>query len=299
MRENVENDVYKEQVINKIGRNLNTYNEAQNLNPYEFVDRWGNLRARDRGNTKIGSLISRLPIHNFGSIADYEIDTVPISIIRAKGQEVTTLKTDNKEYRNKQVISRRFLCNILKYWCYILGIRYYHKKEENHMTGLKLWAIPVKIQDDIYEMITGDIGRKLLKDILYLTRNKNIDNIKEKVKEGYLSGHLLEVFDFKSKGKNAVSFKEQLNNIKDRLYYDFQIKEHAWSFPKYNVEYLIYTMNDLHSGNYITEMCLPVIQDMYKYPIYCKDTFIKPVSSDNHNKAKDDYDIGQYIWERD
>ncbi len=40
------------------------------------------------------------------------------------------------------------------------------------------------------------------------------------------------------------------------------------------MEYLIGLIKELQSNRYLTELMYPIINNLYKYPIKCKDTFV-------------------------
>ena len=308
--------ILKSEIINDIGRELNEYNEAQWINTIEYTTRYGKVYNKVYGNTRAGLIISQLPDKNFGSIGDYNINTLPSSYMRVKGIEKYELNTDGLYYKGMQVISRRFLSNILSTWCYIIGMPYkygikmwcseetqlaYHKeyKKEETDRGVRYKLVEDKPKYKTYKMISGLEGIQMIKDILYLMRNKTPEKLMKNAEKGIISSQLHSVI-FTLFNDKIYSKKERLehfNRIKDRLYYIFNEYGIAWSFPKYNPNYLISIIKELQSGHYATDLYVPIIHNLKKYPIKCTDTHIKPLTDEEHQKNKDDYDLTKYIVE--
>jgi len=90
-----------------------------------------------------------------------------------------------------------------------------------------------------------------------------------------------------------------LNNIKGRLYRIEQLGDKVWSYPKLNILYILSLLDMLNDRNFFMDIEIPIIYDLYKYPIHCSDTHLKPMSDSEHDKNKDDYDYTQYVFERD
>jgi len=108
-----ENNIEMEQVVFKLPIPLDRYNEAQKLNPIEFTTKYGKIGNDIKGNTRTGRNIMRKKDNNFGSISEYNIDTLPKSFLHLKGIEKTELRQDSKTYNDIDIISRRFLSKIL------------------------------------------------------------------------------------------------------------------------------------------------------------------------------------------
>jgi len=295
---NKNKQVNDEQLINNLGKNipLNNYNQSQRINVYERINRWGKIVPILKGNTFTGSNIAELPQHNFGSIGEYIVDTLPNSFITVKGVEKTEVISEMTTHNGQQIISRRFICNLISTWGYVTGLRY--------KNALKMWATDVeqKLYDNkykIYKMVSGHTAIQLIKDLLYLIRNKSYDDIIENIGKGIISEQLYSVINsiLNDKGLSKEEQQEKIMRIKENMYYNYSVVDYAWAFPKYNAEYLISLIKQLQSGEYIIDMNVPVINNLKKYPIKCKDTHLKPMTDEQHIKNRDDYDIGQYIWE--
>jgi len=286
----MEEEVYIESIkIDNIPY-LQNRNTAQRLNVINYRDRWGRDRSRETGIFRITDSISQLKTINFGAIQEYDIDTYPKSLIRCKGTEITYLS--NKRYRAKKqgvlVLNRRFLSKILSFWCYLVDIPYIRK--EHRISGVRLWCIPdkaipilKKTKDKSKEktyFITGEIGIILLRDILWLIRNVDNKKLKIKAYEGKISKHLYNLLQKKH---------TTLSEIKDRLYYVYQLGDKAWAFPKISPEYILRLLNELNSGRYYLDVIVPIIKDLHKYPIVCSD--IRACNIYRSQETKDDYDL--------
>ena len=301
------------EIINVPNKQLSTLGQTDWINTYNVTNRWGKVVPILKGNTRTGSRIIQLKEHNFGSIVDYDIDTKPHSIIKMKGQEVYTLSNIYKQTKNKVIISRRFAGNILSYWCYALGIRYNSHKDEK--CGIEEWC-----DLDTHEnqpLISGNDLKEMVRDIIYLTRDNKPERMFRHIKSGKCSFHLYNVVKYlikterKRQKENGGEFKtiEYLpylfNQIKDRLYYDFNIGKYAWCYPKYSVEYLLEIIDEFNSGKYLMDIAIPIVlnqytSDGYRFPLKNSDVHIHPISNEEHEQAKDDYDllIYQHDWER-
>jgi len=286
------------ELINNKGKNIsiNNYTVAQRLNTYEQTNRYGKVVPILMGNTKTGYQISKLPQHNFGSIGEYKVDTLPNSFITVKGVEKTEVISEMTTHNGQQIISRRFICNLISTWGYITGLQY--------KNALKMWAkdISQRIYNGRYKeykMVSGEQAVSIIKDMLFLIRNKSFDNIIENLGRGIISEQLYSVINsiLTDTTLDKKQIQQKVMAIKNKLYYSYDKNGYAWAFPKYNVEYLIGLIKQLQSGQYYNEMFVPVINNLKKYPIKCKDTHLKPMTDEQHIKNRDDYDIGQYIWE--
>ena len=90
--------------------------------------------------------------------------------------------------------------------------------------------------------------------------------------------------------------------MKDRLYYDEQFGEYAWSYPKITTEYLISLIDSLSSGRYFLGVPITIYRKIKKggtfvFPIKCTDTHITK-NDREFEKHIDDYEIGKYVFER-
>ena len=288
--------IEKEQLINKLNIPLDDYNSAQRLHNREWITPYGKVANKQTSNTRLAYKISRLPQHNFGSIADYNIDTLPNSYLSRNGIEKFELSQTNKYYNGMSIISRRFACNILSTWAYVIGISY--------KNAIKIWAKDIpqtlpngKIKD--YKMLSGEECIYMIKDLLFLIRNKSPEKILKYAQSGIISEQLFTRINgiISDSLWNKKEKYARIMQIKDRLYINQQSLDKVWAYPKYSVEYLISTIKLLQSGKYFTEIYVPIINNLFKYPIECKDTHTKQLTDIEHRKARDDYDIGQYIWE--
>jgi len=295
---NKNEQVKDEQLIFNRGKNvsLDSYNSSQRINVYERVNRWGKIVPILKGNTFTGSNIAELPQYNFGSIGEYIVDTLPNSFITVKGVEKTEVISEKTTHNGQQIISRRFICNLISTWGYVTGLRY--------KNALKMWATDIeqKLYDNKYKeykMVSGHTAIQLIKDLLYLIRNKSYDDIINNIGKGIISEQLYAVINSILTDTSLTKQEQQdkIMNIKNNIYYNYSVCDYAWAFPKYNAEYLISLIKQLQSGEYIIDMYVPVINNLKKYPIKCKDTHLKPMTDEQHIKNRDDYDIGQYIWE--
>ena len=287
------------------GKTLRGLNQADIMNTYDVVNRYGKLKPVLKANTRTGFNISRLSVRHFGSIGDYDIDTIPLSHIKCKGTEITYMSYDKKHIRNKHLISRRFLSKVLSTWCYTVGIRYKPHKEE--INGMDLWGknIPLKTTDtrgeetiiyreNQHHLSAGD-SILMIKDIIFLIRNKKLETLRDNMIMKKVSPQLYNVLVYKSiSEKKKIGYI--LNEMKHRLYYDYQINgtDIVWGYSKYHIDYLVGIIMELQSGKYLTELMYPMINNLYQYPIKCKDTFVKPMTDKEHEKNADDYYTSQY-----
>lgn len=271
----------KEQLINDLGIPLDEYHQSQKINEFTWISGYGKRITEITPNTHIGRRINELQVNHFGSVRDYDIDTLPLSYVKCKGTEITWISTRAKEFDGKYVISRRFLSKILNKWSYIVGIRYKRPSKRYEDSGIKLWAKELYVPDIIHGelrevyLLTGNDGIKMLRDILFLMRNTK-----------YRGSDQL---------KRILARRNDPQRIKDRLYYDYQTGNRIWSFPKFNPEMLKGYIAELNNGNYILSMGVPIIHDLWNYPIRCTDIN----ELEQVDDVMDDYDISGYIWERD
>lgn len=323
----------KEQLIFNMGKYvpLDKYNQAQKINVYTQSNRYGKDVPILMGNTKIGYLISKLPQHNFGSIGEYIVDTLPTSMITVKGVEKTEVIAEKTTNNGQQIISRRFLSNILSTWGYITNTTYRNAirlwaKDIEHKLPLSHYKvitshfkeydynkkelvekpyktyIPIEyneVKTKTYKMLSGNEAISMLRDFLYLMRNKTVTHIIKNLNKNIISHQLYQAINniltddlYDKREKNLI-----IKAIKDKLYYTYSSVDVAWAFPKYPPEYIIGLLKEIQSRNYYSDMYVPIIYNLIKYPIKCKDTQIRPMTDIQHEKNKDDYDIGQYIWE--
>ena len=86
--------------------------------------------------------------------------------------------------------------------------------------------------------------------------------------------------------------------MKDTINYTYYEGDMAWSFPKISPDYLIAIYNELISGQYDLTLLVPLIYDMRTYPIKCTDLTVKPMTYEEHDANKKEYDMSDYIFER-
>ena len=293
----------KGELIEDFNISLDDYSQAKIMTDLNWITKYGKMGNKQVSNTRTAKNIDRLPIHSFGSIAKYDVDTLPDTLFKCKGTEITQVSTDNYIGKGKHLPNRTTFSNILSYWCYALGLRYLPKDSNDTSSGLNLWGKRVNYlginQKETFDyFISGKDIKTILLDIIYLTRNNNPDTFYQKAKSGRISNHLfnkIEEMRLKSKTKR----KEIIQDIKKRIYYIHKTTDLAWAFPKYSMDYLISFLTELTSGKYFMDIMIPLVKNRYKYPIECKDTRIFPLTEQQHEKNTDDYDISQYIWERE
>jgi len=278
---------------------------AQKLNTYEWTNQFGKIVNEQTGSTRTGRIISRLPQHNFGSIIDYSIDTLPLSHIRCKGTEITYVTNKYLQHKNIHLLSRLFASNVLSFWCYVLDI--YYLPNEKHLSGINIWSTPLKMRhralnefQDTTFFVTGEQLKLMLYDFIFLIRSKSTTKLPDLIQRGQASEQLYNTLDTLRRQRKC-GMDTILLEIKDRLYYDMTTKEYQniWGYPKLHVSYLYSLISELRSGKYYLDILIPLIKDMKHYPIICKDTHVKPLTHEQHQQNKDDYDILQhYIEER-
>ena len=295
-----------EDMSKKITKPFQKRNQAQLINTFEWTNKYGKVVNSIAGSTKTGYNISRIPAKSFGSLADYNIDTIPLSNIKCKGTEITYVTNRYLRHEEKQLMSRRTISEALSYWCYLLGIDYI--PDEGKPSGIKIWCRPLDFwrkdgKSKFTELfLNGEDLELIIRDIIFLSRNKpiNKDKVTNLISSGKLSPHLYNTIEYLRK-KGKTSFQNILNDIKGRVFYDHISKDGQvmWNYPKYNISDLTKYLKELNSGNYYKEILIPIIKDLQTYPIECKDTKVFPKSDAQHKQNRDDYDITQHIWERD
>jgi hypothetical protein len=295
--------LFENEVIFTTNKDYESYSQSQLINSPEWVTRYGKLANVQKGNTRTSYAIAQLPVNTFGSIAEYGIDTMPLTNMKCKGTEVTYLSDKDLKYKNKHLISRRFLSLVLYKWSYMMGIPYLNRKDSK-LSGMEIWGIPMKLkceQDINYsytqDFLTGEKIILMIKDMIYFTRNQKWDNIMDRIKFGKVSPQAYNLIDT-IRRKKKIKIDTYLQEIKKRLYYDIQSKDFSeiWTFPKYHIEYLQGVLEELSSGNYFTDILTPVVYDLRNFPLISKDTYLKPMSDEEHKKNRDDYDLHKYLY---
>jgi len=260
---------------------------SQRINVFDVGNRWGKTDVKLYGITRTGGRIYGHKVINFGSIDDYDIDTMPIHAIRSSGQEITYLTQLNKNDGKRLLISRRFASNILSYWANIIGIRYTPHKGEK--CAIEIWGR--NVEGFTNTVITGDDIVLILKDLLYIIRHDTIH-------KGSLSKPLRDIIEWKAKNEKTSEISV-LNDMKKRIYWDFQIGRFGWAYPKMHPDYIKGLIHLLNKKDYIMDLAIPLIYDRYTYPIRCTGTHVRPLTDEQHDKNSEDYDIAKYIWERE
>lgn len=270
----------------------NPKNEAQLIQAYSYYNVYGKLVCGVTGNLITTKNIANRKHLNFGSLGNYDIDTIPQTYGKVKGTEITWLSSDNHQFAGKQMLSRKTVSNILLYWSYISGIPYYRDKG-NVATGIELWSTRVNNQ----YLITGENIKPIIKDLIFLYRN-DLDRWSKKVDNAEISQQLANVVMARRYTTNR-RILDILQEMKKKMSLVYNIEGIAWNTPKYSVEYLRYLLKELDSGNYILDIVVPLIIHPRKYPIRCTSlSSNKPKTDREHKKCRDDYDITRYIWER-
>jgi len=294
----------QQELIENFNIPLDDYNQAQLMKNIEWVTKYGKVANKQISNSKTVRSIGRLPVKTFGSAGQYDVDSLPSTLFKCKGTEVTEVNTDNYTNENTSILSRRFVSDILSYWSYVMGIRYVpDESKPDKPSGIGIWGKEVnysgvKGEWKTKHFITGEDIKMMLKDIIFLTRNQKAKQIYKKIRSGIVSSYLYDTITSLRYVKKTTT-NTILQRIKNRLYYDYQVSDIAWSFPKYNVNYLIELVNELNSGKYYNNILTPLIYEMHKYPIECKDTRVFPLTQQRHTDNYGDYDLQQYISERD
>ena len=281
-KEMQENPKLKEQFIGEKSIKMNDRNSAQLINTFEFVNRYGKVRSKITGTTKLVNDIIRLPSNNFGSISELNIDTLPQSYLSRAGIEKTTLNQNNKSYKNKDLINRRFASKIVQEIGYINGVRYYHTKDNNNIVNML--CRKDKFEGNIHYYINGYEIKELILELINSIRNNNPKCFYE---------HELEINSPFNIDK-VIVLEKDLDTGEETIVNRY-IK--VWKYPRFNMEYLFGLLKELNSGKYFMDVDIPIIYDLYKYPIRCTDINTKPLTDTQHNKNKDDYDISKYLWD--
>jgi len=309
---NTNPDLYDEQVLTKyIKREYEYRNEAQLINSIEWINKYGKDANRIKPNTKTANLITRKDDYTFGSVADYNIDTVPKGYYHLKGTEITELNMDNKEYRGKQLMNRRFLSNVLREYCYIMGMQYkkYKKRKDREDIGISKYCIRLydKSSKKEFDLISGVECEYLIHLIIDEMRNRNLrcfneyrcrinnpelpkyintQQGKKKISDKYLWLEVAVYQEIKNDKGKIIAYDE-LNDEQTGLIQKFY---RAWLTPKFSWEYLNNLLDEINSGDYWKEIYMPIIYDLFTYPLKNTDTHLKQLTNTDFNKAKSEYE---------
>jgi hypothetical protein len=277
-------------------------NEAQKINTYDFTDKWGRKGNSLDGCVKVNSNIIKLPSNNFGSLASYYIDTLPIGIKFMKGQEITFISQRDRICKGRAILNRRALSRMVATWGYLNGIRYYKGKSNTprHDTAIGLCCVRQKINGKEYDLISGIEATHIIKDIKRHIREGNPKCFYEYRLEVNQSSEADEIVvltinrtpEFKEKYQDKKGnwrwklVNSKVINASEKVKYN-----KYWRFPRYSVEYLNGLLEELHNGDYFVNLYVPVIYNLYKYPIKC--TGIREVSYAKYKdviKARNEYE---------
>jgi len=298
-----ENEIFETEVINLVPNlDYEQYSEAQKLNPLEFYNGRGKLVTEVRANLRITSLIAKIKSFNFGSISAFTIDSLPQTLVKCKGTDITYLSDKEHRYKGITNISRRFLSNILSYWSFVLGVPYVDiekKRSAMDVTGITIWSkrVYTKNPKKLFQVLTGEDAILMIRDLIFLTRDLPAKKMLSKLDNQKISPFLYNLLREKVYTKK-LDYDVFFQAIKGRLYRIYSTHNKSWGFPKYSVEYLIRVIDELKTGGYILDLGYPVIYDMWTYPIKCTDTQLKPMSNEEHEENLKDYDLYNYILER-
>lgn len=302
-------------------------NGSNSTNIREWHNRWGKLTTNIVGNTFIGASIALSRIKHFGSIGAHYIGAIPETVFHLKGTEITYITRDKLEHKGKQLIRRGFLTNVAQAWGECTNMEYIRLnsdtgKREYHTT-LDLWGEKIEYKlsslhsnDGFGYHLCGYNAIGMIKDLLWLYRNKALSNLDKYVSKGQMSVQLYNVI--MSRVNQNKTIADVVNDLKiNSGLYEDKILYHTsdgmtptgepyskgdiamiWSYPKYPIAYLQKILEDLTSGQYFLDVMIPIIKDTRHFPIQCKDTRVFPMTDEKHNKNKDDYDLTKFVSER-
>ena len=236
-------ELLQEQLIHNLRKDLNSYSQAQWISNYDYINRYGREVNRTICNTQEGVRIAELDVQHFGSICDYEVDSLPHSDTSTKGTEITWVRDNHR-------ISRRFMSKVLAEWSRIFDVHYKWR-------GIDLWC---KKYDSEY-LITGQEAIKMIGDIILMTRNSSLDKVLERC-----SNNLTKLILNKKSNLDKYIY-----GIKDRLYIKGHSYGEVWNFPIYNLNYLWGVIRELKMGHINLSVPIPIIKKIHKYPIRCFD----------------------------
>jgi hypothetical protein len=147
------------------------------------------------------------------------------------------------------------------------------------------------------DTLTGEDVILIIKDLLFLIRNKTPDDINDALTRGSMSEQFYYILKTQA-SREHLSYIELLQKFKSRLYYDEQLGECIWAYPKLQVEYLLSVLEELQSGYYHTDLPIAIVHHPYKYPLKCTGmTSETPRTDEEHARAKSDYDLTQFFEE--
>ena len=271
---------------------LGRYDElklSQRLNVFSSMNGFGKYTHRVVGITRTGAKIEKHNIWTFGSPDDYNIDTIPLHAIRGKGQEITHISQVSEYGRNRVMLSRRYLSRIINTWSDMVDIRYSYG--EGKVKAMEMWGIKLPQYSKSTILINGHSAKSAIKDILFIIRNSKVSTLrqlKEKVSEQ------LYIIVRERLKEEGATLSNILNDMKDNIYWDFSLSQFAWAYPKIQVDYLIAQLRLLNDKQYTMDLYVPMIHNLYKYPLRCTDIKLKPMTEEQHSNNLGDYDISQY-----
>ena len=240
----------QEQLLNNIGKPLDSYSQADIIHSFEFPTRSGRIKSVITSNTlAVLIAINKLSVYHFGCIHDLTLESIHGSM----GTELTLFYDSNKRYKDTLMLNKRFLSNILYAWSKALRIRYIDSKTPKRITGVKLWCTSYA---ESTPMLTGTDAIQLLKDLIFL-----IDKNKKTV-----SDILYEIM-----------LRKPIKDVDDRIFHKIQAYDRVWIIPIYNLIYLKSLVKELQSGKYVLDMEIPIVKNLWKTPLRCTDYTAKRV----------------------
>jgi len=237
----------QEQLLNNIGKPLDSYSQADIIHSFEFPTRSGRIKSVITSNTlAVLTAINKLPVYHFGCIHDLTIESIHGSM----GTELTLFYDSNKRFKDTLMLNGRFLSKILYAWSKALGIRYMHPTE---ISASKLWCTSYA---ESTPMLTGTDAIQLLKDLIFLI-NKNKNTVSDILYE--------------------LMLKKPIENIDNRIFHVIQAYDRVWTIPIFSLQYLKSMIKELQSGRYELNMEVPIVRNLWKTPIRCTDYTAKRV----------------------
>jgi len=302
-------EVFEQEIIGKNLPKLSSRNQAQLLNVFSSYNRFGKMRTEVVGSTYTGNLATRRIVKHFGSLNDYDLSSVALLQSHIKGTEITRVSNDKIYSKGKTLLRRGFLSSLCNYWCYIMDIPYFrYDTKKNYLSGVKMWGITTNdgrnnlvadLKGNPLYFYDGNNAVDMVKDLLFIMRNKKLSRINDLVNSNKISNQLHEVIRTRFTTQKTP-YADILQEFKSRLFNDFKSHDIGWSYSRLHPEYLLdAVLKPLTSGEFILDLLIPAIINTRKYPIKCLDTHLHPMSNQQHTINKDDYDSGNFLWERD
>jgi hypothetical protein len=299
-----ENELLRNSLIHETSKPYEQYGQTHTLNIRTHYNKYGKMVTNITANTKQADSMRQLKSKNFGCLQDLEIDTIPLSMFRGKGMEKIALYEQEKQNRKGEfLISRRFISKAISFWAYMTGMKYIiSNKVDKRPYALRIWGEPRQYYGlDNKAMLqffgTGQSVISIITDFLYIIRNK-------KYTPEEISPELNSQIQFQvkvmRKVKKGYKPEDYIKEMKDRMYYDYTDESgNMWSYPKLQPDYLIGILNELMSKRYALEQEVALIYDLWNFPIKCTDMNLRPLTNEQHDANKDDYDLSAIVFERE